>query len=349
MFRSVMMLLDNGDLFIWGRNQDGELGNGATQPIGEIQKHPKFTDIATPIPIEDVSLGAHHSILLTRSGIVSTSGKTTHGQRMSVHFSKTHIPLTNFTTSMIQGVFAGYLHSHILVHNHCFGISDKNLTVCSSQGTCFSKNACRCNSNWFGIECNFTKCFGKESWETNICSGNGSCTKPDHCDCYRGFGGIQCDLLMCENVLATNKSVCSGSGTCRKPDHCDCLPGFLGNNCEYWFGGSINHNSSQVCQGRGYCGHPDECVCNRWIVGLWVGSNCSLLFLPFFVVFAIFVVLMVPIPLVYCIYDLVFCFRLAMRGKSVSSNSVTENTHLLSKTKSSTQLKTLPFGNFIVN
>ncbi|MDR2166289.1 MAG: hypothetical protein LBE35_00385 [Clostridiales bacterium] len=67
-----MALLDNGDLFSWGRNDFGHVGDGTTQPRHE------------PVKIMEnivaIAAGGNHSLALTRDGYVYGWGANTSGQ-----------------------------------------------------------------------------------------------------------------------------------------------------------------------------------------------------------------------------------------------------------------------------
>ena len=66
-------ITNEGELYTWGRNDDGQLGNGNKR----MYYTPKQVDIDD---VKEVSLGARYSIALTTSGEVYTWGLNNYGQ-----------------------------------------------------------------------------------------------------------------------------------------------------------------------------------------------------------------------------------------------------------------------------
>lgn len=85
-----LALATDGSVWAWGRNAEGQLGDGS----GSAQSIP----IAVPLPpntqIEQIAAGAHHSIALTRDGDVLVWGENEQGQLGSTEGGSQKAPLS---------------------------------------------------------------------------------------------------------------------------------------------------------------------------------------------------------------------------------------------------------------
>jgi hypothetical protein len=101
----------------------------------------------------------------------------------------------------------GWLNSMVLISNYtCFGKQSSDPLICSGNGICQKNGICSCQSNFTGLQCEFTSCYGKNSSQSNVCSGNGNCTDTNVCSCTSGYEGDQCELFLDNidnNVLYT--------------------------------------------------------------------------------------------------------------------------------------------------
>ncbi len=76
-------LLENGTVFAWGTNDQGQLGNGAMGANGELGRYPKPS--ITPVQVTGLSdiiqieAGAKHAVALSRDGIVWAWGQRSNG------------------------------------------------------------------------------------------------------------------------------------------------------------------------------------------------------------------------------------------------------------------------------
>ncbi|MFO0569375.1 MAG: EGF domain-containing protein [Polyangiaceae bacterium] len=74
------VVLDNGGLRCWGRNDYGELGLGHTDAIGDDELAQSAPLIDVGASVLHVSVGAGHTCVLTQSGDVRCFGRNQHGQ-----------------------------------------------------------------------------------------------------------------------------------------------------------------------------------------------------------------------------------------------------------------------------
>lgn len=75
--KHAFALTNNGELYSWGSNSEGQLGLG-TDTKYEIK--PKFISAFIGIPIAFIACGGYHSIAISKSGAVFGWGKNTFGQ-----------------------------------------------------------------------------------------------------------------------------------------------------------------------------------------------------------------------------------------------------------------------------
>ncbi|EFC36459.1 predicted protein [Naegleria gruberi] len=149
----------------------------------------------------------------------------------------------------------------------CYGKFNNDSTVCSSHGTCLDNNNCKCQSGYFGNECQLWKCHNIDMNATNVCNGpNGQCSSPNNCSCTIGFLGLECETPTCQGISALNVKVCNGNGSCNGLDKCACNQGWSGSQCETPLCNGISSQDLKVCSGRGVC------KCSPG----YTGGNCSL-------------------------------------------------------------------------
>jgi hypothetical protein len=140
------------------------------------------------------------------------------------------IPL--LTNEKIKSVVIRPRTIYFLTEFFCFGISDKNSSVCSGKGKCTNADTCSCDTGYGSPSCNTTSCFGTLATDPNICSGRGFCQSPNNCTCNQGYVGTQCELNVCFGKNSSDSEVCSSQGNCTSPDVCKCVPGFQDSKCE---------------------------------------------------------------------------------------------------------------------
>ncbi|XP_058798265.1 probable E3 ubiquitin-protein ligase HERC4 [Phymastichus coffea] len=85
----TLALTNNGELYTWGSNSDGQLGLG--QDI-KMETKPKLISSLFGIPIAFIACGGYHSIIVTKSGAVYGWGKNTFGQLGMNDMSDRYIP-----------------------------------------------------------------------------------------------------------------------------------------------------------------------------------------------------------------------------------------------------------------
>ncbi|XP_012283893.1 probable E3 ubiquitin-protein ligase HERC4 isoform X2 [Orussus abietinus] len=73
----TLALTNNGDLYAWGSNNDGQLGLG---PDIKKETKPKHIQSLATVPIAFIACGGYHSIAVSKSGAVFAWGKNSFGQ-----------------------------------------------------------------------------------------------------------------------------------------------------------------------------------------------------------------------------------------------------------------------------
>lgn len=102
-----MILTNDGYVYVWGLNENGELGTGTYNKV----KEPTLLNYVSDVI--DIALGKNHSLLLTTNGKVLTSGLNVYGQTgkqegKSNTFTQIEVPVT------IGKIAAGDNHSVLL-------------------------------------------------------------------------------------------------------------------------------------------------------------------------------------------------------------------------------------------
>ncbi len=116
-FNFVIALTLDGKLFSWGKNDWGQLGNGAKN---DRFNKPAFIESLSNEFISSISCGSHHSLALTDEGEVYAWGQNRLGQIGNVSDSKTQLePIKIFIVNMqrIIAISCGSLHSIALTEN----------------------------------------------------------------------------------------------------------------------------------------------------------------------------------------------------------------------------------------
>jgi hypothetical protein len=180
------------------------------------------------------------------------------------------IPL--LTNEKIRSVVIRPRTMYFLTEFFCFGISDKNSSVCSGKGKCTNADTCSCDTGYGSPSCNTTICFGTLATDPNVCSGRGSCRGVDTCNCTLGYTGNNCNTSICFGKQETDPNVCNSHGKCQSPDNCNCTTGFTGNQCQMNICFGKNSSDSTVCSGRGSCQSPNNCNCTLG----YTGNQCQM-------------------------------------------------------------------------
>ncbi|KAL0478393.1 teneurin, partial [Acrasis kona] len=102
-----------------------------------------------------------------------------------VSISKMVVATRSFTSFEINALYKPQLF--------CFATSASNLINCGN-GYCESYDYCRCNSGWFGNQCDITFCGGIRNNNGAVCSAHGTCSGPDQCVCVDGYNGDNCEM-----------------------------------------------------------------------------------------------------------------------------------------------------------
>lgn len=156
----------------------------------------------------------------------------------------------------------------------CFGINNRDESVCSGGGTCWDFNLCACDIGYFSDDCSVTTCNGTESKSSSVCNSQGRCVAFDRCDCDHGYDReTWCRDPICFGLTAGSALVCSQHCECRAPDQCKCDDGYYGAECElaYCFG-ILSNETDHVCSAHGTCVSPNSCNCTTD----WAGPECHL-------------------------------------------------------------------------
>lgn len=81
-----LAICDTGDVYGWGRDEDGQLGLGSSQKCHIVPQKIELPSSGTQIKMVGCAVGKHHSVLLGEDGCVFSSGKNHLGQ-LGINFS----------------------------------------------------------------------------------------------------------------------------------------------------------------------------------------------------------------------------------------------------------------------
>jgi alpha-tubulin suppressor-like RCC1 family protein len=100
----------DGNVWAWGRNADGQLGQGAS---GSASGTP--ARVPLPVPVVSVAVGCSHMLAMTAGGQVYGWGRNAEGQLGLGNTSPQYSPVPIGSLSNISAIAAGASHSVVLV------------------------------------------------------------------------------------------------------------------------------------------------------------------------------------------------------------------------------------------
>ncbi|KAF0976941.1 hypothetical protein FDP41_004236 [Naegleria fowleri] len=201
------VMLDDGTILSFGRNDYGQLGNLEGTSSSFIFS-PTRVLIPSNVRIADISSGAFHTVMLTTTGEVYAFGNNDYGQIGSANdtIQTSNIISLSESRKAILMAMAGGFHSVFLsapaIKGYCpvitcNGIVRTSADVCNrGNGTCTIEGICSCNTGYFGSNCEFGLCFGKNGTDPTVCNGRGICIYQDTCVCNSNYTGAQCQTLI---------------------------------------------------------------------------------------------------------------------------------------------------------
>jgi alpha-tubulin suppressor-like RCC1 family protein len=126
-----LALCSDGTLAAWGRNAEGQLGNGGTTQ----SSHPEAVAILGTVlegkTVTAIAAGAFHSLALCSDGTLAAWGKNTEGQLGTSNNFQAQAPVAVFTTGLLSGktviaISAGAEHSLALCSDGTLAAWGKN-------------------------------------------------------------------------------------------------------------------------------------------------------------------------------------------------------------------------------
>jgi len=101
----TVMLIEGGDVYVWGRNQYGQCGLGKQELINEPQL---LTDVKNVV---DIACGANHTLFLTKDGAVYACGLSTERFPAKDHHVYKPIKLDGLDKEKVVGLSCGKRHN----------------------------------------------------------------------------------------------------------------------------------------------------------------------------------------------------------------------------------------------
>jgi alpha-tubulin suppressor-like RCC1 family protein len=258
-----LVLLDRGDVYSFGSNSVGQLGDGTT--VG--RAHPRFVS-GTVKGKTAVSLGAGTQIsyAVLSDGTAASWGYTTNGalglnktsgyvmNPTNILGVSTAVSVTASVSTFSAMILTSSGDTYGMGLNTQYLLGDTTTTqrnmATKSYNDFTTRVAAQVAPSYRHTAFLMTgmTCFNILSDDPAACGFRGQCTAPDTCTCITGYTGVNCTTPICFGVVATNSSTCSGNGFCTQKDWCQCFPGYSGTQCadayaDYLFGAGTNANS----------------------------------------------------------------------------------------------------------
>jgi len=116
-----LALTSNGDVYAWGYNQNGQLGNGSTAP-SNVPVPVTMTGVLAGKTVIAIAAGGDHNVVLASDGHVYAWGRDDYGQLGDDSTAQSNVPVAVDTTGPLGGktivaVAAGHSHSLALASN----------------------------------------------------------------------------------------------------------------------------------------------------------------------------------------------------------------------------------------
>lgn len=128
-----MAIDENGGLWVWGMNADGQLGNGEKNDVFVPLK------VSSPTIFVKVAAGLNHSLALDNTGAVYTCGSNLYGQMgiEGIGSSKVFLPLAEVGQAIsFSNVFGGWNNSFAVSTNgkmYAWGVNSYGQLGCNDQ------------------------------------------------------------------------------------------------------------------------------------------------------------------------------------------------------------------------
>jgi hypothetical protein len=139
-----MVIDTNGDVFLWGSNSNGQLGDGTTTQRNFPYKLDTTSGVVSGKTFVDVCAGQYHSWALANDGnvygwgdnAIGKIGDGTTTQRLTPVLVDNSLVITSSNITVV-GLYCGFKHSmEIVKFISCYGKSAYSGGLCSNNGLC---------------------------------------------------------------------------------------------------------------------------------------------------------------------------------------------------------------------
>ena len=128
-----MALSEHGDVFVWGRGFEGQLGLG----VQEVALCPKYLHHFSGKPVVQLGAGGNHSVALTSLGKVYCWGEALSGQVGAGRMTAAATPVEVPDLPTAKSISCGYTHTAALTEQgqlYSWGVAARGPTAASREG-----------------------------------------------------------------------------------------------------------------------------------------------------------------------------------------------------------------------
>ena len=285
----VLFLTEGGQVYVWGRNVEGQLGLGSS--VLSVSTPTLLTVVpGSSVSVVSIYAGALHSFVVSNTSVVYCFGRNNDGQcGMSPQsrelFLPTVLPVSLFNSTYASSLTAGERASWYTNFDGSVWAMGSNENYALGIGVAQGETMLAPPTYVAPLAAaNIAQVYNRKAISVALtparasacgrgCNNHGSCFN-QQCQCTPQWTGVECEIPVC---ASTSGGVCGGHGNCTIVNDvptCACNPGFAGSSC---LAPDCATSALLSCSSHGTCVFQSasvlvaQCSCN---VG-WRAPNCA--------------------------------------------------------------------------